>query len=258
MSTLAFTRVGAGDPLVLLHGIGCSRSAWDPVLQALSERFDVLALDLPGFGDSPLLDPKVEPEPAALARSVAELLDELGIAAPHVAGNSLGGWVALELLSPAGMWSRGTPPYCWVSLRLTRLLAARAGRVLRRLVRSRPGRVLVLWQVVGHPTRMTPDQARAAIDAMARGGGFEPTLHATRRRRFRARRRIDAPLTVAFGSRDRILLRRAWRRVAELPPQTQVGDLPGCGHLPMSDDPGAVVALLTAAAGRPSRVPEEA
>src|SRR5437868_417758 len=116
MSTLAFTRVGAGDPLVLLHGIGCSRSAWDPVLQALSERFDVLALDLPGFGDSPLLDPKVEPEPAALARSVAELLDELGIAAPHVAGNSLGGWVALELagqrrvsslalLSPAGMWS---------------------------------------------------------------------------------------------------------------------------------------------------------
>jgi pimeloyl-ACP methyl ester carboxylesterase len=263
MSTLAFTRVGTGDPLVLLHALGSSRQSWDPVLAAVSQHFDVLAVDLPGFGDSPPLDQEIEPEPAALARSVAELLDELGIDAPHVAGNSIGGWVALELaglrpvsslalLSPAGMWRKETPLFCWVSLRLTRLFAVRAGAVLRRLVRTRAGRALVLGQAVGHPTRMTPGAALAAVDAMASSRGFDATLRATRRRRFRAGRPLDVPVTVAFGSRDRILLRRAWRRLDELPPQTRVEVLPGCGHVPMTDDPAAVAALLTAA-GRGGR-----
>jgi pimeloyl-ACP methyl ester carboxylesterase len=255
VNTLAYTRAGAGEPLVLLHALGLSRSAWNPVLAALTERFDVIAVDMPGFGESPPLDPDVEPEPAALARSVSGLLDELGLAAPHVAGNSLGGWVASELagmrpvasltlLSPAGMWSRQTPPYCWISLRLTRLLAVRAHPVVRRLVRHRWGRALVLWQAIGHPTRMAPEQAVAVIDAVATSRGYDATLRATRRRRFRATRPIDAPVTVAFGSRDRVLLRRAWRQVGELPPQTMVASLPGCGHVPMTDDPDAVVALL--------------
>lgn len=97
MTTLAHTRTGAGAPLVLLHGIGSSRRAWDPVIPALAERFDVIAVDLPGFGDSEPLPPGVEPRPTALAAAVAGLLDDLGITTPHVAGNSLGGWVALEL-----------------------------------------------------------------------------------------------------------------------------------------------------------------
>jgi pimeloyl-ACP methyl ester carboxylesterase len=263
MTTLAFTRVGSGEPLVLLHALGLSRAAWSPVLADLSARFDVLAVDLPGFGDSPPLPPGVEPEPAALARGVADLLDELGVVAPHVAGNSLGGWVALELagirpvaslalLSPAGMWSRETPAYCWLSLRLTRFLAARARPVLRRLVRTRPGRALILGQAVGRPFRMTPEQALTAVDAMGTSRGVDATLRATRHRRYRAGRPIDVPVTVAFGSRDRVLLRRAWRQVGELPPRTRVASLPGCGHVPMTDDPRAVVALLAAAARRVS------
>lgn len=261
MSTLAFTRVGVGEPLVLLHALGLSRSSWDPVVPALAERFDVLAVDMPGFGESPPLRGEVESDPAALAQSVAELLEDLGIEAPHVGGNSLGGWVALELagirpvaslalLSPAGMWNRTTPLYCWISLRVTRLLAVRAGKTLRRLVRSRAGRALVLGQALGHPMRATPAAALAAVAAMATSRGFDATLQATRRRRFRSGHALDVPVTVAFGSRDRVLLRRRWRQLDELPPQTRVGFLPECGHVPMSDDPDAVTALLTAAAGR--------
>jgi len=97
MATPAYSRTGAGASLVLLHGIGSSRHAWDPVVPALAGHFDVLAIDLPGFGDSEPMPPQVEPVPAALAAAVAGLLDDLGITAPHIAGNSLGGWVALEL-----------------------------------------------------------------------------------------------------------------------------------------------------------------
>src|SRR5215471_15073186 len=82
MTTLAFTRSGSGAPLVLLHGIGLTRHSWDPVIPALAGHFDVIAVDLPGFGDSEPMPPQVEPLPAALAAAVAGLLDELGIAPP--------------------------------------------------------------------------------------------------------------------------------------------------------------------------------
>ncbi|MFI5080604.1 MAG: alpha/beta fold hydrolase [Streptosporangiales bacterium] len=141
MTTPAHTRTGAGAPLVLLHGIGSSRRAWDPVIPALAERFDVIAVDLPGFGDSEPLPPEVESRPAALAAAVAGLLDDLGITTPHVAGNSLGGWVALELagirpaasltlLSPAGLWRGSVPLYQRASLRATRWLSQHAAGAL--------------------------------------------------------------------------------------------------------------------------------
>lgn len=62
MTALACTRTGAGAPLVLLHGLGSSRHAWDPVIPALAEQFEVLAIDLPGFGDSEPL-PQSGPTP---------------------------------------------------------------------------------------------------------------------------------------------------------------------------------------------------
>src|SRR3954447_5182417 len=97
MSQLAHERRGAGAPLVLLHGIGSSRHVWEPIVPALAEQADVVAIDLPGFGESPPLPAGVEPVPSAIADRVAELLDQLGVSVPHVVGNSLGGWVGLEL-----------------------------------------------------------------------------------------------------------------------------------------------------------------
>ena len=100
-SSLAYTRSGSGAPLVLLHGIGLNRSSWNPVVPTLAQHFDVIAVDLPGFGDSApsaeASSAQVPGHPRALAEAVAGLLAELGVTTPHVAGNSLGGWVALEL-----------------------------------------------------------------------------------------------------------------------------------------------------------------
>src|SRR5262245_65831208 len=97
MTSPAYTQSGTGAPLVLLHGIGSSRQAWGPVVPPLTAHFTVIAVDLPGFGDSPPLPARTESSPAALAAAVARLLDQLGVSSPHLAGNSLGGWVALEL-----------------------------------------------------------------------------------------------------------------------------------------------------------------
>src|SRR6185369_16523484 len=116
----------------------------------------------------------VEPGPKALAAAVATYLDELGLAVPHVVGNSLGGWVAMELaalrplasvtlLSPAGMWPGSTPLYCRASLRASRWLAVHAGGLLDSAVGTRPGRIAVLGQTHGRPGRMSPQQANTAL-----------------------------------------------------------------------------------------------
>ena len=261
VSVLAYTRTGSGAPLVLLHGLGSYRGAWEAVVPALAAGFDVVAVDLPGFGASPLLPAGVEPTPAALAAAVADLLDELGIDRPHLAGNSLGGWVALELarlrpvatvalLSPAGLWPAGTPLYGRASLRATRWLCQHLERPLRALVRWRVPRSVALAQIYGRPGRLTPEQARDAISAMARCPGFRPTERAIAHRHYRSTAPLGAPVTVAFGSRDRLLLARQSRHVEQLPAGTTVAALSGCGHLPMTDDPAAVAALLATAAGR--------
>jgi pimeloyl-ACP methyl ester carboxylesterase len=264
MTALAHSRSGSGAPLVLLHALGLSRASWAPVVPALSEHFDVLAVDLPGLGDSPPL--AGEPSPKALAAAVATFLDEQGLdeqglAVPHVVGNSLGGWVAMELaalrplasvtlLSPAGMWPGNTPLYCRVSLRVTRWLSVHAGGLVSRALATRIGRVAVLGQTHGRPGRMSPEQANTALHDMAAAPGFDAAFAATLPRHYAASAPFSAPVTVAFGDRDRLLLRRSWRRLDELPPDRIVASLPGCGHIPMTDDPAAVAALVLAATGR--------
>ena len=256
MTALAFTRTGSGPPLVLLHGIGMSRDFWQPVIPQLAERFDVVAIDLPGFGDSAPLPADIEPSPAALAAAVAEFIDALGISAPHVAGNSLGGWVALELaherpvasvtlLSPAGLWRRGTPLYCKVSLRASRWIARNVSGPISYLVNYRLGRLLVLGQTHAHPARLTGEYARAAVESLGRCPGFEATLNATATRRYRSGP-IEAPVTVAFGQYDRLLLPRQSRHLDELQPDVHVGELPACGHVPMASNPEAVTTLIDA------------
>jgi pimeloyl-ACP methyl ester carboxylesterase len=197
---------------------------------------------------------------------VAGLLDELGVTAPHVAGNSLGGWVALELaairpaasltlLSPAGLWRKGAPLYDRGSLRASRWLARHAAGPLSRLVRYRLGRALVLGQTHGRPTRLTPGYARAAIGSLGTGPGFDAALNATPNRRIQATAPLGAPVTVAFGSRDLLLLPHQSRHTDQLPPGTYVQKLPGCGHVPISDNPSAVITLITQSAARAAAAP---
>jgi pimeloyl-ACP methyl ester carboxylesterase len=263
MARLAFGRSGAGAPLVLLHALGLTRHTWDPVVPALAEHFDVIAVDLPGFGGSEPLPAGVEPTPAALAAAVAGLLDELGVTAPHLAGNSLGGWVALELagirpvasltlVAPAGLWRGNTPLYCRASLRASRWLSRHAARPLSRLVGTRLGRALVLGQTHGRPMQLPASYARAVIDSMGTCPGFDATLTATLPRRILATAPIEAPVTVAFGSRDLVLLPHQSRHLDQLPPGTRLATLPAGGHVPMADNPEAVTALILGSTGEGS------
>jgi pimeloyl-ACP methyl ester carboxylesterase len=95
--SINYHREGEGPPLVLLHGIGHHWQAWEPVIGRLAEDFDVIACDSPGFGRSSPLAKGIELSIPAYADAFEWFFAELGLERPHVAGNSMGGAIALEL-----------------------------------------------------------------------------------------------------------------------------------------------------------------
>ncbi|MEV5972795.1 alpha/beta hydrolase [Streptomyces sp. NPDC051921] len=253
--TVTYERRGTGSPLLLLHGIGHLWQAWEPVIDILATERDVIAVDLPGFGASPAL-----PEPLAYDLStVVPVLDafcsELGVERPHVAGNSLGGLLALRLgreklvrsvtaLSPAGFWSQGERRYAFTTLRAMRGAAlAMPVPVIERLSRSAAGRTVLTSTIYARPGRLSPEAAVAETMSLRAATGFHQTLAAGRTVTFTDD--VPAvPVTIAWGSRDRLLLRRQGVRAKHAIPGARLVRLPGCGHVPMNDDPALVARVI--------------
>src|SRR5690349_1287954 len=96
---IAFERTGSGPPLVLVHGITESHHSWDPLVPALAERFDVVAVDLRGHGESAKVPPF---DVGTLAEDVTTLAARLGLERPYLVGHSLGGFVVTAMAATAG------------------------------------------------------------------------------------------------------------------------------------------------------------
>ena len=246
---LAYDRRGDGPPLVLLHPLGANRRVWDPVRALLVRSRDVITVDLPGFGGSPPLT-SVAPGPAQLAQAIAGLLAELELdgGRAHVAGCSLGGWVALELaaagqaasvtaIAPAGLWTRPLPPKPEVSRWLARLMAPLAGRAMR----APSLRRLALAGSVARPEHVPPADAAALIRAYAGSPGFSAVNRAMRANVFSGLESIAVPVTLAWPEHDRVVT-----RARNVPADVREVVLRGCGHVPMWDDRAAVAELLLA------------
>lgn len=253
--TVSYTRAGRGEPLLLLHGIGHHRQAWEPVAGILAAERDVIAVDLPGFGDSPALPDGLAHDLPTVNAAMAALCAELGVERPHVAGNSLGGLLALELgreklvrsvtaLSPAGFWSDAERRYAFGVLLTMRHLAQRMPLPLvERLSRSAAGRTLLTSTIYARPARRAPEAVVAETLALANATGFERTLRAGATVRW-TEDIPGIPVTVAWGTRDLLLVRRQGVRAKHVIPHARLVRLPGCGHCPMNDDPALVARVI--------------
>jgi pimeloyl-ACP methyl ester carboxylesterase len=259
---IAFERSGEGPPLLLIHANGMSRAAWKPVLPMLRREREVIVIDLPGHGDSPPVPSHISPAPPGIAVLLAELLDALGVERAHVAGNSLGGWTALELarrgralsvvaLGPAGLWEHG-PIKPVIALSLAHRGARRWPALARRAVRTRAGRQVLFRHFIGDPGRVPPDDAATLVEALGRASGFHALLVGTHMGRFAGGRGIEVPVSVVFGQCDRTVPASARRR-DELPAHTRWHEPPRLGHVPMWDDPELVAQLILGAPTPASR-----
>ncbi|MFI6473507.1 alpha/beta fold hydrolase [Streptomyces sp. NPDC050516] len=254
-TSVTYRREGTGEPLLLLHGIGHHLQAWDPVFDLLAADRDVIAIDLPGFGASPALPDGVSYGLSTVVPILGALCEALGIERPHVAGNSLGGLLALELgreklvrsvtaLSPAGFWTPSERQYAFSVLRMMRQVAqALPLPVIERMSRTAAGRTALTSTIYARPARRSPEAVVAETLALRTAPGFEQTLAAGQGVLF-----TDdvpgVPVTVAWGSKDRLLLRRQGVRAKHTVPGARLVRLPGCGHVPMNDDPALVTRVI--------------
>jgi pimeloyl-ACP methyl ester carboxylesterase len=167
---LAYERAGSGPPLVLLHGIGHRRQAWSAVTGLLTPHRDVIAVDLPGHGQSPPFDLHQRTPTDRLTEERLGLLDHLGLGRPHLAGNSLGARIALEAaavgraasvtaLAPAGFWrSHLELAYAKGVFRGMQVLGRWLKPVTPKLASSTAGRAVLCGTIVCRPSLMSPQQ----------------------------------------------------------------------------------------------------
>ena len=248
-------RGGSGEPLVLIHGIGHTWRGWKPMLPQLERRFDVLAVDLPGHGHSPALPAGTDSTPEALADAVEREMIGAGFDSAHLAGNSLGGWISLELarrgrartvsaISPAGLQHAREKQWGAGILRGMHWFVVNAPAP-EPLLRNPVTRSLLAGPATVRPWRKDPDEL---IEEMELYGSC-PGLYATLEHTFHAQPRdlttLDTPVLLLWGKLDVILQPRQGRRFERLIPGAELRYISGAGHVPMSDVPDVLCDAIT-------------
>ena len=249
---------GTGTPLLLLHGVGAIWRAWSPVLPHLEPHHDVIVPTLAGHGGGPPLDPDVAPSVEALADGIENELDRLGLQKVHVAGNSLGGWIGIELarrgrarslvlFSPAGAWrSQRSIEARAAAIRLSVAGSARYASRADAIAANGLLRWFLLAGQVAYPNRVPPEELAAFIRAGALAPVVAPLLRDLPLRQVEplpAAR--DYPVRLVWGDRDRVIPFDGFGApMLERLPGAELIRLGGVGHVPMSDDPERVAELI--------------
>lgn len=252
---LAYERIGSGAPLVLVHGIGHRRQAWYPLVDRLAEHRELILLDLPGHGESPTLELDGRGVQEAIRDELIDLFDHLGIDRPHAAGNSLGGRIALEAaadnlvssattLAPAGFW-RNQVDFAYIRFVFTCLTGAAmlSQPIAPAILKSSMGRAAAFGLLMAHGGRLDPELALGDLRGLI---AARPALETIIDGGFPFDRPIDSsiPITIAWGTRDLVLLPYQAKRARKQMPDAEHITLDGCGHVPMVDDIDRVADVL--------------
>jgi pimeloyl-ACP methyl ester carboxylesterase len=245
-------RQGQGSPVVFFHGVLCSENVWERVIPLVAPHHDAIAVTALGHKGG---NAAVE-RPARFRHIIDDAektLDELGLAKAHLVGNSMGGWVALELarrgraltvcaFSPAGCWTaEGVKSTDGAGDRLRAAMRqARLGRpLLPLLARSGAFRRWAMALNARHGYRLTAAEMVArADDLLGCHVGLELLATDEALAPFGA---LPCPITIAWSEYDRVLpMRSHGARAKEIVPGARFLVLNDVGHVPMFDEPALV------------------
>ena len=260
----AFVRTGSGPVLLLLHGLGCDHTTWDPVIDVLAKRYTVIAPDLLGHGQS--AKPRADYSLGGYANGMRDLLTLLGVDRVTVVGHSFGGGVAMQfayqfperterlvLVASGGLGaevSAGirsiTTPGSHQVLGLLTLPGVRqvTATGMRALSHTGWKRTRDLDEVAMIFDSFKDPHARAAIRHVVRAvvdwRGQIVTMAD------RAYLTEEMPMAVVWGRDDRVIPVQHASNVAALAPNARVEVLPNAGHFPHKDHPERFAKILHA------------
>ncbi len=249
-------RHGFGRPLLLVHGLGAGHRTWDPIVPALAARHEVVAIDLPGFGDTP---PPIGPVSIArLADALERFIVAEDLAGVDLVGSSMGGTIVLELarrghsgsivaLAPDGFWTTAQQKAFYVSMRARAAVARGLRPALPALAGKGAGRAVLMARSSVRPWRVPAGVVLTELQGFAESPGFDNTLRALVRGPRQAgvpSGVLDARLAIGWGRQDRVTPASQAGRALSRFPDANLHWIDGCGHYPHWDQPHQTVALI--------------
>ena len=254
--TLTSVTTGSGAPLVLVHGLGGRRQSWDPVLPALAAQRQVVALDLPGHGESAALEGELTF--ARLCDALEEHLVAGGLAQADLVGSSMGARMVLELarrgtgrhvvaLDPGGFWSAGERAVFGASVKASFALVRALAPALPAVVGTAAGRTALLPQFSPRPWAVPEAVALADLQAIATTPELFSTLSALLDSGPQEGGATPGRVVLGWGRRDRVTLPRQAARAQQAFPQADVHWFARCGHFPVWDSPDETARMVLAA-----------
>lgn len=255
-----FIRRGAGRPILLLHGIGGSWRSWQPILDGLAQEREVIAVDLPGFGDTPPLPGPVTI--GTLADAVTDFLRAHNLLGIDAVGNSMGARLVLELarrggvvgavvsLDPGGFWQGLEIPVFYYKVSLSTNLVRALQPALPFLTGNAVTRTVLLSQFSAHPWRVPAQVALDELRSYAHARSFDELLYNLAYGEVQQgapKGAIAKPLVIGWGRQDRVCPPRQAPRAQAKFPDARFYWFEHCGHMPQWDQPAETVRLLLAA-----------
>jgi pimeloyl-ACP methyl ester carboxylesterase len=256
VSSHRYTQDLNNPALVLVHGLGSAGSIWKSLVPELIESFTVYAIDLPGHGEAPLNENEAM-DPRSLAQAIVDyMVSQVGVDSMHVAGNSLGGWIALEMgavapdhvlsvtaLAPAGLWHEQPPRKLPPSLD-ARILAKISQYFMKTAYRI-PLLKAIGYKKITHLWReLSFESCRDSVIAMAKSKGYMPMWHGANGRRFESVVPEKVKLSVIFGDSDLMLPEKIAQEKSVAPPHSRWIVVDNCAHVIMWNYPTLTVDLI--------------
>jgi pimeloyl-ACP methyl ester carboxylesterase len=252
-----YIRRGSGKLLLLIHGIGSSHRSWNRIIDSLAAEREVIAIDLPGFGDTQPLPGEVSI--GTLADAVTLFLKENDLTGIDAVGSSMGARLVLELarrggvlgavisLNPGGFWQGWEIPFFYHSVRLSAHLVEKLQPVLPMLTISRIGRSLLLLQFSARPWSVPSQVALDELHTFVPTATFSKLLYSLaygEKQQGAPAGSIDSPLVIGWGKQDRVCLPRQAKRALQLFPGASLHWFRHCGHFPQLDAPAETARLI--------------
>lgn len=253
--TLNVVRRGEGRALLLVHGLGGTWRSWSPILPTLAAAREVIAIDLPGHGDTKAAEDSGTF--AGLADSVEAFVAEQGLGGVDIVGSSLGGRIALEMarrgrvgatvaLDPGGFWRGWERTYFRATLAASIRLVRGLRPVLPWLARSAIGRSLLMAQLSARPWRLDGGFVATELKSLAATKTFDALLRDLARAPAQEGPAADPSrrVVIGWGRQDRLCLPRQAERARAAFPSAEVHWFDRCSHFPMWDRPEETARLI--------------
>jgi pimeloyl-ACP methyl ester carboxylesterase len=256
ISSQRYTQDLNNPALVLVHGLGSAGNIWKTLVPQLIESFTVYAIDLPGHGQAPLSQDEAM-DPQSLAQAIVDYMaKQMNVQTMHVAGNSLGGWIALEMaavapeqvlsvtaLAPAGLWheqpKRKLPPS------LDARILAKISQYFMKTAYRIPLLKAIGYKKITHLWReLSFESGRDSVIAMARSKGYMPMWHGANGRRFESVVSEKVKLSVVFGDEDLTLPEEIAQEKSVAPAHSRWIVVDNCAHVIMWNYPSLTVDLI--------------